>query len=66
MFGPKLILSVEGIKTHSKSQCTTHGAFVDLLKFQKLKYSFSSESKIDSAWLIARQFFTWYSNTLEL
>ena len=33
MFGPKSILPVEGIKTHSKSQFIANGADANLLKF---------------------------------
>ena len=41
IFGPKLVLSVKGIKTHSKSPYTMNGAFVNLLKFRKIPYSYS-------------------------
>ena len=54
VFGPKSILSVEVIKTHSKSQYIMNGAFVSLLKYWKITYSFSSGSKPDFVWLIAR------------
>ena len=34
------------------------GAFINLLKFSKIMYSFPSGSKADFVWLVARQFFT--------
>ena len=66
IFGPKSILPVEGIKTHSKSQFITNGAVANLLKFWKLTHWFFSRSKTDFVWLIARQCFTWHSKILEL
>ena len=38
------MVSVEGIKTHSNLTEIMNGAFIDLSKFWKLTYSFSSGS----------------------
>ena len=53
MFGPKLILSAEGVKAHSKPPYNMNGAFVHLLKFCiKMNVPFSG-SKTDFVLLMA-------------
>ena len=42
-----MLLSAESIKTHSKLPYITNGAFVNLLKFQKLTYTTFAASKSD-------------------
>ena len=64
--GPKSILSVEGIKRHSKSEYIINSALVNLLTFWKLPYSISSGSETDFVLLIARQIFKQHCNTPEL
>ena len=40
-----------------------NGAFDNLLKHWQLTYEPSPGRKTDFVWLIAREFFTWHSNT---
>ena len=58
MFETVSIISDKGNKMHSKSRYIMNDVFVNFLKFWISTYLPLSGSKTDSAWLIARQLWT--------